>query len=110
MPRLQFLGHSYPARERLFAIGASVGLQATITDGVFTGFRKLSPTHSQVIQFSAPVNPDNRGGPLVDEKGRAVGVVSMKYHKRRGVPVSGVGFGFLSSHVEEEYSHYLPKE
>lgn len=45
--------------ERLFAIGASAGLQATITDGVFTGFRKLKKTNGQVIQLSAPVNPGN---------------------------------------------------
>jgi len=96
--------------ERLFAIGASAGLQATITDGVFTGFRKLKKTNGQVIQFSAPVNPGNSGGPLVDEKGRAVGVVSMKYRKRRGIPVSGVGFGVLSRHIKEEYGDYLPQE
>ncbi len=94
--------------ERLFAIGASAGLQATITDGVFTGFRKLKNTNGQVIQFSAPVNQGNSGGPLVDEKGRAVGVVSMKFLKRKGVSVSGVGFGVLSSHVREEYGGYLP--
>ena len=94
--------------ERLFAIGASAGLQATITDGVFTGFRRLKNTKDQVIQFSAPVNQGNSGGPLVDKKGRAVGMVSMKFLKRKNIFVSGVGFGVLSSHVREEYGGYLP--
>ncbi|MBN1103724.1 MAG: trypsin-like peptidase domain-containing protein, partial [Deltaproteobacteria bacterium] len=78
--------------ERLFAIGSSAGLQATVTDGVFTGFRKIVDTGERLVQFSAPINQGNSGGPLVDEQGRVVGVVTLKYIMRNGVPVSGVGF------------------
>lgn len=62
--------------ERLYAIGASAGLQATITDGIFTALRKRDSTGEKVIQLSAPINQGNSGGPLIDEKGRVVGVVS----------------------------------
>ena len=72
--------------ERLFAIGSSAGLQSTVTDGVYTGFRSLRSTDEKVIQFSAPINQGNSGGPLIDEKGQFVGVVSWKYMSRGGYP------------------------
>lgn len=92
--------------ERLFAIGTSAGLQATITDGVFTGVRQRKSTGEKLIQFSAPINPGNSGGPLVDEKGSVVGVVSSKYILRQGVPVSGVGFAVPSEDFIKEYRTY----
>jgi S1-C subfamily serine protease len=93
--------------ERLFALGASAGLQATVTDGVFTAFRKVDESGPELIQFSAPVNPGNSGGPLVDESGRVVGVVSQKFLAQQGVPISGVGFAVPSTHLKEEYGNYL---
>jgi S1-C subfamily serine protease len=93
--------------ERLFAVGASAGLQATVTDGVFTGFRQTPATKNKVIQFSAPVNPGNSGGPLIDKDGKVVGVVSLKYFMTKGIPVSGVGFAVPSGQLKEEYGIYL---
>lgn len=93
--------------ERLFTVGSSAGLQATITDGVFTGFRKIKYDNTTLVQFSAPVNPGSSGGPLVDEKGAAVGVVSLKFLKKEGIPVSGVGFAVPSEHISKEFSMYL---
>ena len=95
--------------ERLFAIGASAGLQATVTDGVFTGIRRMPETEEEVIQFSAPVNPGNSGGPLVDEKGQVVGIVSMRFDSLKGVPINGVGFAVPSSRLLEEYGHLIEK-
>jgi S1-C subfamily serine protease len=93
--------------EHLFAVGASAGLQATVTDGVFTAFRKVEEDQADVIQFSAPVNPGNSGGPLVDETGKVVGVVSQKFLTQKGIPISGVGFAVPSLHLKEEFSSYL---
>jgi S1-C subfamily serine protease len=93
--------------ERLFAVGTSAGLHATVTDGVFTGIRKVAQAEQTLVQFSAPVNPGNSGGPLLDEKGRVLGVVSLKYLTRDGLPVSGVGFAVPSKHLIEEFGHFL---
>ncbi|MCJ7596120.1 MAG: S1C family serine protease, partial [Desulfobacterales bacterium] len=93
--------------ERIFAVGTSAGLQATITDGVFTGFRKLSENEEQVIQFSAPVNPGNSGGPLIDGEGKVLGVVNAKYLMKNGIPISGVGFAVPSGRLKEEYGTFL---
>jgi len=95
--------------DRLFAVGASAGLQSTVTDGVFTGFRNIEAAKGTFIQFSAPVNPGNSGGPLVDEKGMVVGVVSLKFLAQQGMPVSGVGFAVPSAQIKEEYGSYVGK-
>jgi len=93
--------------ERLFAVGASAGLQATVTDGVFTAFRRPTQTQAELIQFSAPVNPGNSGGPLVDEAGKVVGIVSQKFLAQSGIPISGVGFAVPSGHLREEFGSYI---
>jgi len=95
--------------DRLFAVGASAGLQSTVTDGVFTGFRNIESVKGTFIQFSAPLNPGNSGGPLVDQNGMVVGVVSLKFLSAQGVPVSGVGFAVPSAQIKEEYGPYLQK-
>lgn len=95
--------------DRLFAVGASAGLHSTVTDGVFTGFRTIDAVKGNFIQFSAPLNPGNSGGPLVDGNGAVVGVVSLKYLSQQGMPVSGVGFAVPSAQIKEEYSSYIEK-
>jgi S1-C subfamily serine protease len=95
--------------DRLFAVGASAGLQSTVTDGVFTAFRTIEAAKGNFIQFSAPLNPGNSGGPLVDENGMVVGVVSLKFLSQQGMPVSGVGFAVPSAQIKEEYGSYLEK-
>jgi len=101
--------HSLVPGDRLFAVGASAGLQSTVTDGVFTGFRTVEAAKGEFLQFSAPLNPGNSGGPLVDENGMVVGVVSLKFLSQQGMPVSGVGFAVPSAQIKEEYGTYLQK-
>jgi S1-C subfamily serine protease len=93
--------------DKVFAVGNSLGLQATITEGVFTGVKENTATKDNVIQFSAPINPGNSGGPLVDEKGDAIGVVSWKIVSHNGLPVTGIGFAVPSGYMEKEYGYYL---
>ena len=93
--------------DRVFAIGNSLGLQATITDGIFTGLRQNPATKDNVVQFSAPVNPGNSGGPLIDEQGKAIGVVSWKIVSQDGLPVTGLGFAVPSGYLAREYGYYL---
>ena len=110
MPHLTIRdAESLVAGDRLFAVGASAGLQSTVTDGVFTGFRDIESVNGTFIQFSAPVNPGNSGGPLVDEKGMGVGVVSLKFLSQQGTPVSGVGFAVPSGQIKEQYGSYVGK-
>ncbi len=93
--------------DRVYAVGNSLGLQATVTDGVFTGMRENAATKDDVVQFSAPVRTGNSGGPLVDENGKAIGVVSRRITSQNGLPVSGVGFAVPSGYLSMEYGYYL---
>lgn len=94
------------AGERVYAVGSSVGLQSTITDGLFTGVRKQMPSEIRAVQFSAPVNPGNSGGPLIDKDGKVIGAVSWKLLSNDGVPVSGIGFAVPSEYILNEYRGY----
>lgn len=61
-------------------IGSPRGFEKSVTSGNFSNLRKFSGI--EVVQFSAPVSPGNSGGPVFDEAGRVVGVVTfgMKSH------------------------------
>ncbi len=93
--------------DRVFALGNSLGLQATVTEGAFIGMRENVATKDNVVQFSAPVNPGNSGGPLVDGNGKAIGVVSWRITSQNGLPVTGVGFAVPSGYLSREYGYYL---
>jgi serine protease Do len=64
---------------RLFAIGAPLGLEHTLTAGVVSALRRntgpgLHP--SRVLQTDAALNPGNSGGPIFNESGEVVGIAS----------------------------------
>ncbi len=96
--------------DKVYAIGSSAGLQSTITDGLFTGLRKDISTGKRSVQFSAPVNPGNSGGPLIDKDGKVIGVVSWKLLSNNGIPVSGIGFAVPSDYILKEYRGYILKK
>lgn len=93
--------------DKVYAVGSSAGLQSTITDGLFTGLRKQMPTEKRAVQFSAPVNPGNSGGPLIDKDGKVIGAVSWKLLSNNGLPVTGIGFAVPADYILGEYRGYI---
>ncbi|MBU2044913.1 MAG: trypsin-like peptidase domain-containing protein [Candidatus Omnitrophica bacterium] len=59
---------------KVFVIGAPLGLEYSITDGLYSGKRK--DLNRDVLQFSAPISPGNSGGPLLDPQGKVVGITT----------------------------------
>lgn len=66
--------------QRVFAIGNPFGLERTMSTGIIASLNRSIPsrrghrTMKQIIQIDAAINPGNSGGPLLDSRGRMIGM------------------------------------
>ncbi|MCY3920445.1 MAG: trypsin-like peptidase domain-containing protein [Chloroflexi bacterium] len=88
----------------VLAFGNALGNDASLTRGVVSNprarfFNSDSERHDY-IQTDAPVNPGNSGGPLLDQDGSVVGIVTQVVTRTSdGQMVQGVGFALPSDRV-----------
>ena len=81
-----------------FVVGHPFGLTGSLSAGVISGLDRtigapgLAKPLTGLIQFDAAVNPGNSGGPLVDENGEVVGIVTGLVNPAGQKVFSGVGF------------------
>ena len=81
------------------AIGNPMGLslQNTVTAGVISAInRDLTVGNHQMmlLQIDASVNPGNSGGPLINEYGQVIGIISSKLMSSFTLPYTLEGLGF----------------
>ena len=89
--------------QKVFAIGNPFGLDQTLTTGVISGLgREIESVTRRpiqgVIQTDAAINPGNSGGPLLDSRGRLIGVNTSIYSPSGAY--AGIGFAVPSDIVQ----------
>jgi S1-C subfamily serine protease len=62
---------------KVYAMGHPRGLSYSFTSGILSAVRNHD-RNGEVIQIDAAINPGNSGGPLIDEKGRLIGINTFK--------------------------------
>lgn len=81
--------------QKVLAIGNPFGYDRTLTTGIVSGLGRPVRTSGNLviqgmIQTDASINPGNSGGPLIDSRGRMIGINTMIYSPSGG----SVGIGF----------------
>jgi len=66
--------------QRVFALGNPFGLDRTLSTGIVSSLDRWIPSRhragkiKQIIQIDAAINPGSSGGPLLDSRGRMIGM------------------------------------
>ncbi len=95
------------AGQLIIAIGNPFGFQSTVSTGVVSALGRALRSREgrlieNIIQHTAPLNPGNSGGPLVDSRGRVVGVNTAII-----VMAQGIGFSIPSDTAKWVVSQIL---
>jgi S1-C subfamily serine protease len=81
--------------EPIFVIGHPEGLKFTLSTGLVSGLR------DPLIQISAAISPGNSGGPVYDNHGYLIGIVSSKYDRNQDANAENLGFAAQAEMVRD---------
>jgi hypothetical protein len=79
--------------QEVLAVGSPLGLQNTVTRGIVSAVRRAGAV--TLVQTDAAINPGNSGGPILDRRGRAIGIATMKVADR----AESLGFAVVIDHA-----------
>ena len=90
----------------VLAVGNPLGYSQTVTFGIVSTLRRTVAENGpasfipDMLQTSAPINPGDSGGALVDLQGRLVGIPTLAAaDPRLGTAAQGIGFAIPSNRV-----------
>jgi S1-C subfamily serine protease len=84
--------------DEAYAVGNPLGLTASLSAGVISGFNRSIPIDGSdrrlegLIQFDTAVNPGNSGGPLLNRRGQVIGIVTALANPFDQNVFAGIGF------------------
>lgn len=61
--------------EKIYTIGNPQGLESTFSEGIVSGLREIK-SGVKLIQITAPVSPGSSGGPVINRKGKVIGITT----------------------------------
>jgi serine protease Do len=95
--------------QMVFAVGNPFGLQETVTQGIISakGRRTLSEASNEFFQTSTTINPGNSGGPLIDIRGRVIGINNFIISRSGGS--EGIGFAIPSNVARRVYEDIIQR-
>jgi hypothetical protein len=87
--------------DRVVAIGAPLGLESTVSEGIVSALRDVGAMH--IIQTTASISPGSSGGPLLNQYGRVIGLTT-------STVLNGQSLNFVVSakHISELLSRKQP--
>jgi S1-C subfamily serine protease len=89
--------------ERVFVVGAPYGMSHTLTVGYVSAMHRNDPTdafgYADLIQTDAAINVGSSGGPLFNERGELIGIVS--HIRSRSGGSEGLGFAVAINSARE---------
>lgn len=92
--------------ESVIAIGNPLGLQFSVSEGIISAINRAGPNEiNAYLQTDAALNPGNSGGPLINKKGKVIGINNFK--------VSGgesLGFALESNYLRDVVNEISKKE
>lgn len=99
--------------DRIYVVGFPLpflmGLQPKISEGLISGTAGLQGD-LRMYQISAPVQPGNSGGPLLNEQAEVVGVVSASLNAvkmmEQGIAPQNVNFAVKSNNIFNLLNYY----
>jgi len=63
--------------EQILVVGSPMGLEQTVSEGIVSSIREI-PSMGEFFQMSAPISPGSSGSPVINLKGRVVGVATFQ--------------------------------
>ena len=82
--------------ENVFVIGHPEGLRFTLSTGI------VSRLQGSVVQISAPVSPGNSGGPVFDDHGALVGIVTSMVDRNGDPNAENLNFAVRADALMED--------
>jgi hypothetical protein len=106
IPALEIAESSLEVGEKIYVCGNPLGLTGTFSDGIISANRTLEA--KEVIQITAPVSSGSSGGPVVNEKGKVIGIVFSTIQQGQNLNFVIPSRYLLKLLSADNYSYVLP--